>query len=328
MTPLRKRQSLQAELAGLKSLIQTTPMHKLATPFMRNRVVALEKSIQTLEEKPPITPTAELFFAEGAAFGSEGLEVTFTSEVLESYQNMVTNHYAAKHYGTVKRSGRRRGEAETQLFLTALPRGSFGLQLAQPQVEDFVAAENVNKAMLDLSHLVEATVESDQAFETALSTFDARVFKPLKRFIVALHTGGGNCRMVTGFHETALNTQQITDAFNRVAAADLDEQNLTMPGIFGGLLTNSWQFDFCPVGGDWIRGSLSNDVSTETAAEWNLHFTSKPTIAELKMSTVVTRAGNKKPAYELLDLRPIDPPAPLPPPTEPPKLPPPQGPQK
>ena len=47
-----------------------------------------------------------------------------------------------------------------------------------------------------------------------------------------------------------------------------------------------------------------------TASLWNLHFTSKPTIAELKMSTVVTRAGNKKPAYELLDLRPMDPPAP------------------
>lgn len=237
---------------------------------------------------------------------------------------MVTNHYAAKHYGMLKRTGRRRGEAETQLFLTALPRGSFGLQLAQPHVEDFVAAGNVSQAMLDLSQLVEATVESDQAFETALTNFDARVFKPLKRFIVALHSGGGNCRVVTGLHETNLNTEQITIAFNRVAAADLDERTMKVQGIFGGLLTNSWHFDFCPVGGDWIRGSLSNDVSTETAADRNLHFTSKLTIAELKISTVITRAGNKKPAYELLDLQPLDPqapPPPLPPDPEPPKPP-------
>ena len=33
--------------------------------------------------------------------------------------NMVTNHCAAKHYGMLKRTGRRRGETETALFLTA-----------------------------------------------------------------------------------------------------------------------------------------------------------------------------------------------------------------
>jgi hypothetical protein len=86
--------------------------------------------------------------------------------------------------------------------------------------------------------------------------------------------------------------------------------------LFGGLLTNSWQFDFCPVGGEWIRGSLSDDVSTETASDWATQYTSKSTIAKLKISTVITRAGNKKPSYELLDLKPLDEPQkkPTPPP--------------
>lgn len=331
MTPLRLRQSLQAELAGLNALLQTTQPDPWATPVMRGRIEMLEEELQNLSEKPPLAPTTELFFRDGPTFGSEGLEATFTSEVLESYQNMVTNHYAAKHYGTPRRSGRRRGEQETQLFLTALPRGSFGLQLSQPHPEDFVAATNLSEAMLKISQLIEATAGSDQTFETALSEFDARVFKPLKRFIVSLHTGGGDCRIVTGFNETPLSTEQITAAYTRVAAADLDEKTIDMPGTFGGLLTNSWQFDFCPVGGDWIRGSLSDEVSTETAAEWNLHYTSKQTVAKLKISIVINRTGKKKPSYELLDLKPLDeppkdlatsPPPPTPPtpakPTQPP----------
>lgn len=322
MTPLRLRQTLQAELAGLKSLLQSSQPDPWATPMMNGRIEMLEEEIQALSDKPPLAPTAELFFRDGPTLGSEGLEATFTAEVLESYQNMVTNHYAAKHYGTLLRSGRRRGEAETQLFLTGLPRGSFGLQLSQPYVENFVTATNVSEAMLKISQLVEATAQSDESFETALAEFDARVFKPLKRFIVALHTGGGDCRLVTGFHETPLSTEQITAAYSRVASADLDEKIIEMPGIFGGLLTNSWQFDFCPVGADWIRGSLSDEVSTDTASEWNLHYTSKSTIAKLKISTVITRAGNKKPGYELLDLKPLDEPPSAPTTPPPPSTPP------
>ena len=305
MTPLRQRQTLQVELSSLRALLQTTPDDPLSTPLMESRAAELEQRIRDIEQRPSLAPTAELFFAEGAAFGSEGLEATFTSEVLESYQNMVTNHYAAKHYGTLKRSGRRRGETETQLFLTALPRGSFGLQLAQPHVEDWVAAGQVSQAMLDLSTLVEATVESDQSFETALSNFDARVFKPLKRFIVALHAGGGNCRVVTGLHETSLNTEQITSAFNRVSAANTDEEEVKMPGIFGGVLTFSCEFDLRPDGAELIRGPLAETVTEATAGAWSQQFTHKHVMATLKISTVITRTGKKKPTYELLALQPL-----------------------
>ena len=122
MTPLRQLQDLQAELASLKSLLQSTPADPLATPLLRGHVEDIEDRIRKLEANPPLTPATELFFREGAAFGTEGLEVTFASGVLESYQTMVSDHYSAKNYGKLRRFGRRRREAETQLFLTALPR--------------------------------------------------------------------------------------------------------------------------------------------------------------------------------------------------------------
>ena len=306
MTPLRQLQELQAELASLKSLLQSTPADPLATPLLRGHVEDIEDRIRKLETNPPLTPATELFFREGAAFGTEGLEVTFASGVLESYQNMVSDHYSAKNYGKLRRFGRRRREAETQLFLTALPRASFGLQLSQKQVEDFVAATNLSDAMLQISLLVEATVESDATFERALAEYDARVFRPLKRFIETLHSSAGDCRIVTGFHETKLSPNQIADAYDRVSTADLEEETTILPGVFGGLLTNSWQFDFCPDGGDWIRGSLSDELSDSTVADWNLHYTSKLTLAELKISTVVTRTGKKKPGYVLLNLKPLN----------------------
>lgn len=303
MTPRRKLQSLQEELAGLKGLLQSAPAEDIATALMQERVTELDAAIATVQERPPLTPEAELFFVDGAAIGSEGLEVTFTSHILDSYQNMVTNHYAAKHYGVLRRSGRRRGEMETKLYLTALPRGSFGLQLSQPHVEDFVAAENLSAAMKDVSGLIESSAESDPAFEAALNTFNPRVLKPLQRFLEHLFNAKGACRVVTGFKETKLSETQIADAYTRVTAAKEREEILEMPGVFGGVLTFSWEFDFKPDAGDLIHGPLAEEVDDETATNWNLHLTHTHTVAKLKVLTVSTRTGNKKPSYELLDLK-------------------------
>ncbi len=146
-----------AEIAGLRQLLQTTEEDPLASPLMRSRLQELEAKLSKLQTQPSLTPEAEIFFTDGPAIGSEAIEVTFASEVLNSYQNMVTNHFTATHYGGVKRTGRRRGESEAKLYLTALPRGSFGMQLSQPHVADFYLAENVSKAMLNISELIRDT---------------------------------------------------------------------------------------------------------------------------------------------------------------------------
>lgn len=306
MTPLRQRESLEAELASLEQLLRTTQDDPLATPLLRSRVEELQGKLKALSEHPPLKPETELFFADGPAMGSEGLEVTFTSEVLNSYQNMVTNHYAAKHYGSLRRTGRRRGEDETRLFLTALPRGSFGLQLCQPHVTDFIAANDVSSAMQDISRLIEATATSDEAFEAALADFDARVLKPLKRFITTVHSGGGTCRVITGQRETILTRVQITDAYARITAAVADDEPVTMSGVFGGAQLFSGSFEFQPDTGDLIRGSLDPELSEEVAAAMNRDFTKKRAIAKMNMTTVSTRAGKKKPTYELRALLPTE----------------------
>jgi len=303
MTPFRQRESAQTELSALKALLHSTPEDRFATPMLRDRIKELESSLVALEKRPSLTPEAEIFFEDGPAIGSEGLEVTFTSHILDSYQNMLTNHYAAKNYGVLRRSGRRRGEADTKLYLTALPRGSFGLQLSKPHVHDFVAAQNLSAVMSEISGLVEASAKSDQAFEESLNTFNPRVLKPLQRFIEALFSSKAACRVVTGFHDTKLTKHQIEDAYVRVTSAKEREEVVKVPGVFGGVLTFSWEFDFQPDQGELIRGPLAQEVDEQTATNWNLNLTHTHTLAELKVLTVSTRTGDKKPSYELLDLK-------------------------
>ena len=303
MTPFRQRETIQTELSALKVLLHSTPEDPFASPMLKDRIKELESSLAALDPHPSLTPEAEIFFEDGPAIGSEALEVTFTSHILDSYQNMLTNHYAAKHYGILRRSGRRRGEGDTKLYLTALPRGSFGLQLSQPRVQDFVAAQNLSAAMHEISGLVEATAKSDQAFEDSLNAFNPRVLKPLQRFIEALFTSKAACRVVTGDNETKLNLHQVEEAYKRVTSAKEREEVVDVPGVFGGVLTFSWEFDFQPDNGDLICGPLADEVDEETATNWNLHLTHTHTIAKLKRLTVSTRTGDKKSSYELIGLK-------------------------
>ena len=306
MTPARQRPALEAELAGLIALLQSTPEDPLATPLMRSRVEELEDALRELPVQKLRHPEAELFFSDGPAIGSEGIEITFASDILNSYQNMVTNHYAAKHFGNLRRTGRRRGEEETRLYLTALPLGSFGFQLSQPHVSDFFAAANVSVAMKDISGLLEATAESNDAFETALAQFNSRVFRPLKRFITTIHAGGGSCRLLTSDKETCLSVEKITVAYERISAAITDDEEVVMSGTFGGAHVFSGDFEFQPDNGSLIRGALGEDITEAKAIAWNQDFTKRRAIAKMIMTTVLARTGNKKPTYELVALKPLN----------------------
>ncbi len=306
MTPFRQRETAQTELSALKALLQATPDDPFAKPMLTDRIHELEASLAAMEHRPQLAPEAEIFFEDGPTLGSEGIEVTFTSNILDSYQNMLRDHYAAKHCGVLRHSGRQRGANQAKLYLTALPRGSFGLQLSQPHVQDFVAAQNLSAVMQDISALVAATAKSDQAFEESLNTFNPRVLKPLQRFIETLFNNKATCRLITGSTETKLNKHQVEEAYARVTSAREREEEIELPGVFGGLLTYSWEFDFQPDQGDLIRGPVADEVDDQKAAEWNLHLTHAHTVATLKRLTVSTRTGDKKPSYELLDLRESD----------------------
>ena len=301
MTPFREIETLQAKRVGLQALLSEIPDDPLEKPALEYAIRKIDARLQALADKPKINPQAEMFFVDGQVTNAHGLEITFASDMLKSYQNMVTNHYAAKHY-SLRRTGRRHGEAESHLFLTALPRGSFGMQLSQPHISDWVLAGNVAKAMEDLSGLVQAAAESDAAFDGLLGSFNSRVLKPLTSFMATLNAGGGSFRLVTGMSQVKMNREKIQEAYLRVSAASSLDREITVPGTFGGITAYSWEFDFRPNQGDVIHGPLAEEITEEDVKQMSDDFLLKPCFAILKETTVTTRSGKKKPTFELLRL--------------------------
>ncbi len=302
MSQLRDIRQRRVELAGLRAFLDNAPDDPFSKPLLASRLAALEKEIAEMERNPVPTPETEIFFAGGAAVGSQALEAKFAALVLGSYPDIVTNQYTAKHFGSISRFGKRRGESSSKLYLTALPRGSFGLQLSQPFKEEFFTAENLAGVMEEVTVLIGAAGQSDELFDSVSARFHSRVLKPLERFLAAVENAHCACRITSGRQEISLSYEQVVAAHDRVAIADEEEADQTVFGIFGGNLMQSRTFELTPNMGPLITGFLDPDVTDEQAKAW-AHLTGQSVRASLRVTTITTKSGKKKPRYELLDLQ-------------------------
>src|ERR1035438_4010143 len=105
MSYLRDLEKRQAEIVGLKTPLHDMPDDPLAKPLLTSRLQGLEKELADMEKQPPARPEAELLFAGRPAVGSVGLDAKFASKVLDSFQDMVANHYSASRHGAVGSRG-------------------------------------------------------------------------------------------------------------------------------------------------------------------------------------------------------------------------------
>jgi len=305
MTPLRKKEQTQTELTSLLGLAAITPQDDpFASHLLHDKIQEVQTRLQEIEEAPVSVPETEILFGGGPVIVSEGIDTKFAAKILDSFQDMVTNEFAASH-GLLRRAGRRKGESDTRLFLTALPRGSVGVQLAQPLVTDFVTAGNVAKAMEEVTILVEATAASDEKFEDALVHFHPRVFKPLVRFFDTMALANAECRMLTGMRDVRLQYEQIIAGTSRASATTMTEKDVEEKGKFGGVLVTSRRFEFLSTTGNVISGWLAETVSDEDA-EQMASQTGHMSLVKMKETTILTRSGRKKPAYELIALTPLE----------------------
>jgi hypothetical protein len=305
MTPLRKKENLQADLAGLEGLLAITPDDPLATPLMQSRAGELRDEIAKTNGADVQIPETEIFFGQGPVIGAKGIEAKFAGQVLNRFQDIVSNHFAAKFLGVLRRAGRRRGETDSKLYLTALPTGSFGLQLTQPHMEDFVAAGQLAETMEEITGLVAAAGKDDETFDQMIESVHGRVLVPLQDFLDTLNKAGADCKMFSGMKRAELKKEQVTQAYERVASAKTKQEDITLEGTFCGTLLRSGRFEFEPQGQPVLSGWLAEDITVEQAIEMD-NLVGKMARAALRSTTISTKSGTRRPTYELISLNPIE----------------------
>jgi hypothetical protein len=298
MIPAREIEANRVEIGELESLIERMPDDPLAKPLLRSRLAALRTDLARIEQAPITKPETELLFAGAPVVGSLGIEAKFAGSILRDYQDILANHHAGAHHGGAGARGRRPGEEESKVYLSALPRGSFGLLLSQQNIEDFVTASQVSDAMGQITDLIHSATSDDASFTNTISEFDPRVLVPLQRFFQTLESNRATVTIRTGRKSLVMNTELVHSGYSRVTSAEKITEPEVLTGIFGGLTLGSRNFDFTPHGLPLITGKLKDSVSELEALAMQALFNQEAQ-ASLECTKIKTLSGYGKPRYEL-----------------------------
>jgi len=303
MSQSQTKAFLSSQLLELDRLGQLSSGDPIMSAALKKR----RESIQLEFAKTPPdvqAPRTVLFFAGEPVMGSRGIDAKFAADVIAPFVEMVKTQYSAQKHGRVGARGPRKDESEARLFLTGLPRGSFGLELSQPQSGDFIAAEELSDALVRLTEVIGSAADADERFAVSLDRVSPRVLPKLKDFLSVVSSNKAYLGIESGTLKIKLPAEQVTVAFERVGAAKTNERETDAIGTFRGATLDSWRFDFKRDTGELISGRIDDGVD-ETAVEAMNTLTNKPSRALIREIIITTRDGGERHRYELLGLAPV-----------------------
>jgi hypothetical protein len=304
MTTRAQREFLKAQLLDVQHLREMTAQHPLMS-------VALEGKEKELNEKIASLPLGSkeartvLFFSGEPVQGSVGIDASFAGRVLEPFQSMVMADYADRWHGVVGSRGRRPGDADSRLLLTALPRGSFGLELTRAENDELFGENQLADTLAHVTKLVESAARSDADFASELNETAPRVIQNLRQFLEVVAKGKAGLRLETGDVRCSMNPIEANEAFDRVAGTITSDEEAHVPGVFKGVLLESWRFDFVTDDNLKIGGKIDENLTEDQVVALSLEHFNKRCMASVVKTTVLFKNGRIRTTYILKGLAPL-----------------------
>ncbi|KAA0991179.1 hypothetical protein [Dyadobacter aurulentus] len=301
MSIYRQTQNLKAQIADTESLLELVGDHPIMSVGLNERLNTLKEELDTLPQES-FEPSIELLFSGNAVVGSRGIKSLFISKALSPFQEMLKTQAALERFGKVGKRGKARNAVNTDLYLTALPSGSFGVELTQLQMNDIFDSIDVSKAMKSVMSLINDSATSDEVFEEAVEKTPKRNLNNLKKFLKEIAEENSFLKMESGEVGVTLSREQVYDAFERVSAADTEEEELFINAIFRGLLLDSGRFEIQTEDGGKISGFISYDLDEDQLIEYDHTFLNQECQIHLRIHKTRFKTGNEKTEYELLEI--------------------------
>jgi hypothetical protein len=301
MSIYRKIQNLQAQIVDTQRLLEMVLDHPLMSQGLAERLNILKQELEALP-KESFEPKIQLLFSGDAVVGSQGIKSTFVSKTLTPFQEMVKTQVALVRFGKVGKRGQAKKGANTDLYLTALPVGSFGVELSQLETSDLFDSMDVSVAMKNVIKLVDSTT-ADNTFEASIENTPKRNLTNLKKFLQEIVNENSVLKMESGELGVEFSKEQINEAFQRVAATVDEENEIFINGIFRGLLLDSGRFEIQDEDGKKISGFISPDLDEDALIEYDKTFLNTTCTIHLRVHKTKFKTGNEKTDYELLEIK-------------------------
>lgn len=302
MSLYRKIQSIKAQIVDTERLLEMVLDHPLMSGGLKERLNGLKQELESLP-KDAYEPKVQILFSGNAVVGSQGIKSTFISKTLTPFQEMIKTQFALVRFGTVGKRGQAKKKANTELYLTALPVGSFGVELSQLQSTDLFASNDVSTAIKQVMTLIVNSSIDDETFENSIVETPKRNLANLKKFLEEIVEEKSVLKMECGELGIDIPQDKINEAYQRVSSTTDEENEVFINGIFRGLLLDSGRFEIQDEEGKRVSGFISEDLDEDQLIIYEKSFVNVNCMIHLKTYKTKFKTGNERLAYELLEIK-------------------------
>ncbi len=302
MSLFRDKEQLKIQIIETEHMLDLVSDHPLMSESLRERLSNLRQKIESLPDEI-IEAKIQMLFSGNAVSGSIGIKSEFLSKALKPFQEMIKTQAAIVRYGRVGARGKAKKGPNTDLFLTALPVGSFGVELSQLEGdEELFETEEVSEALKGIVKLIQHSSIDDQTFETAIDDAPERIFTNLKKFLKEVAEENSILKMVCGELGVEITSENILNAYNRVNDTSKEDSDLVVKGVFRGILLDSGRFEVQDEEGQKLSGFISKELQEDVLVNYDQEFLNSSCEIHLKVHTTTFKSGKQKIEYELLEI--------------------------
>ena len=256
---------------------------------------------QRLDEIPlnAKEPTVTILFSGKPVWGSSGIDANFISKAILPFQKMVHADLVQRGFGKVGDRGQLKSADEAKLFLTALPRGSFGVELSKIDDNNLFDEDLVSDSLVQVSKLIDSSARSDEDFAASLEDVSTRTINGLRQFLKVVSDDDAGITIESGGIRSSLLPQEVKGAYNRVAETVTLQTDERIRGVLKGILLESRKFDFLDADQNAITGTLSGDLPENDAVDLISSFFNKECWGIFQKTTISLKGGRIRDTFVL-----------------------------
>lgn len=297
-----EKERIKAHILDTERMLKLVDEHPLMSQSINAKLKNLKEKLAALSDDFS-EPKIKLLFSGDAVFGSIGIKSIFASKTIMPIQELIKTQTALVRFGTVAERGKIKSSANSDLYLTALPTGSFGFELTQLECLDLFHEQDVSKAIKLVVELIEATTKSDKKFEEAIENTPKRNLAYLKSFFKTVSEANSILKIQTGSLDINISEQKVRDGFERVNATNDKRDEVIIHGILRGILLDSGKFEIIDSNGNQISGIIDPEISEEQLIEYYEKYLNIPCRIHLVVHRISFITGKEKTSYELIEIK-------------------------
>lgn len=246
--------------------------------------------------------TITLLFSGAPVHGSTGIDAQFLGKALLPFQKMVHADLVQRGYGKVGARGQIKNADDARLYITALPRGSFGVELSKLDDANNFDEDHVADSLVHISKLIQSSGASDEEFAANLDEVSQRTLNGLRQFLKIVAEDKAGVIIESGNIRSSLTDAEVQSAYNRVSETITKPSTARIKGVLKGILLESWKFDFLSENDEKISGSISRNLNEQQATQFMAQFFNQECIATFDKTTVYFKNGRIKDSYVLTNI--------------------------